>query len=75
MSMKLLGIIWLVFIVATAAFAVSAVPGSAAPDSPGVCNMFHVGDSAVGFAGMNSSSHGEGYDNMVDLVVASGCVP
>jgi hypothetical protein len=36
----------------------------------GVCNMLNVGGSAVGFAGMNNSAHGRGYDIMVfDLIV------
>ena len=59
---------------AMTAVAFAATPASAAPNSPGVCNMFHVGDSNVGFAGMSNSGNGEGFDNMMDLVEASGCL-
>jgi hypothetical protein len=37
--------------------------------------MLNVGGSAVGFAGMDNSSHGNGFDIMVfDLVIPSGCL-
>ena len=76
MNKKLITTTSLVFALATgaAASAAQAAPNNTPPDSPGVCNMFHVGDSAVGFGGMNNSSHGFGYDNMLELVTASGCL-
>jgi hypothetical protein len=76
MSKKLITTISLVVALATVGVAstASAAPNNTPPNSPGVCNMFHVGDSTVGFAGMDNSSHGQGYDEMVDLVVASGCL-
>jgi hypothetical protein len=75
---KLITTISLVVALATVGVAstASAAPNNTPPKSPGVCNMFHVGDSTVGFAGMDNSSHGQGYgyDEMFDLVVASGCL-
>jgi hypothetical protein len=71
MGKKLIATISLVLTFALAAVAFSAMPAAAAPSSPGACNMLHVGNSAIGFAGMLNSSHGQGLDNMVDLVVAS----
>jgi hypothetical protein len=76
MSKRLITTISLVFALAAAAGASTA---SANPPSDraqngqgvsGVCNMLHVGNSAVGFAGMDNSSHGNGYDIMVyDLII------
>lgn len=66
----------LAFAVALAAFA--AMPAVAAPASPGACNMLHVKNSAVGLAGMLNSGHGQGLENMMELVIASeeaGCTP
>jgi hypothetical protein len=76
MSKKLITTIALVFAVAAAATTPTALanPQNTSPNSPGVCNMFHVGSSTVGFAGMNNSSHGFGYGNMLDLVTVSGCL-
>jgi hypothetical protein len=75
---KLIATISLALLFAVAIVAFSATPAAAAPASPGACNMLHVADSAVGFAGMLNSSHGQGLDNMVDLVLtseAAGCTP
>jgi hypothetical protein len=78
MSKRLITTISLVVALATVGVAstASAAPNNTPPNSPGVCNMFHVGDSTVGFTGMNNSSHGQGYgyDEMFNLVVASGCL-
>jgi hypothetical protein len=78
MIKKQMATISVVFALATTAAAPTALaePSNTWPDSPGVCNMFHVGNSAVGFAGMNNSAHGQGfgYDNMVELVTESGCL-
>jgi hypothetical protein len=76
MGKKLIATIVMVFVVAAAALAAFAVPAAAAPASPGACNMLHVGNSTVGFAGMLNSGHGQGLDKMMELVLASeeaGC--
>jgi hypothetical protein len=76
MSKKLITTISLVFAMATAAGASTALadpPPNRADNSPGVsgvCHMLNVGGSAVGFAGMDNSAHGRGFDIMVfDLVI------
>jgi hypothetical protein len=78
MIKKQIATISVVFALATTAAAPTALaePSNRSPDSPGACNMFHVGNSTVGFAGMDNSAHGQGfgYDNMVELVTASGCL-
>lgn len=75
MSKKLIATTSLVFALATAAGASDAMAGppSGWPSSPGVCNMLHVEDSAVGLAGMANSWHGQGFDNMMALTDANGC--
>lgn len=78
MARKLITTVSLLVALAAVALAVSAAPASATPSSPGACNMLHVGNSAVGFAGMLNSGNGQGLDNMVALVLASeaaGCSP
>jgi hypothetical protein len=81
MSKKLITAMSLAFALATAAGTSTALadpPPNRADNSPGVsgvCNMLNVGGSAVGFAGMDNSSHGNGFDIMVfDLVIPSGCL-
>ncbi len=76
MSKKLITTISLVFALAVGAAAPTALaePPNGWPTNPGVCNMLHVANSAVGFAGMDNSSHGQGFDNMVDHVIAAGCL-
>ena len=75
MSRKLITTISLVFALAGAgtSTALANPPADRAHDSPGVsgvCNMLHVGNSAVWFAGMDSSAHGNGFDIMVfDLII------
>jgi hypothetical protein len=76
MSKKLITTISLVFALATACGASTALadplPDRAANGQgvAGVCNMLNVGGSAVEFAGMDNSSHGQGYDVMVfDLII------
>ena len=76
MSKKLITTMSLVFALAGAAGASTAL-ADPPPDragngqgASGVCNMLHVGNSSVGFAGMDNSSHGNGFDIMVfDLIV------
>lgn len=69
----------LAFALATAAGtagALAAPPPDRAQNgqgASGVCNMLHVGGSAVGFAGMNQSSHGNGYDIMVEDLIVPSC--
>lgn len=78
MGKKLIATISLVLAFALAAVTFLAVPAGATPASPGACNMLHVSKATVGFAGMLNSSHGQGLDNMMDLVFASeraGCSP
>jgi hypothetical protein len=61
-----------------AALAFPAVSGAVAAESPGACNMLNVGRSTVGFEGMLQSGHGQGLENMIELVLASeaaGCTP
>jgi hypothetical protein len=75
---KLIATISIALLCAVPIGAFSATPAAAAPASPGACNMVHVADSALGFAGMLNSSHGQGLENMVDLVLtseAAGCTP
>jgi hypothetical protein len=81
MSKKLTTTISLVFALATAGGASTALadppPDRAANGQgvSGVCNMLNVGGSAVGFAGMDNSLNGRGFDIMVfDLVIPSGCL-
>jgi len=78
MIKKQIAAISVVFVLATTAAAPTALaePNNVSPDRPGACNMFQVGNSTVGFAGMDNSAHGQGfgYDNMVELVTASGCL-
>jgi hypothetical protein len=77
MSKKLITTTSLVLMLAGAA-GFSAAPATATPSSPGACNMLHVSNSAVGFAGMLNSGHGQGLENMIELVLASeaaGCTP
>jgi hypothetical protein len=53
----------------------SAVPATAAPSSPGACNMMNV--SGQGMDGMGKAS-AQGLGNMMELVAASfaaGCSP
>ena len=76
MGKKLTTTISLAFALATAGSASIALadppPDRAANGQgvSGVCNMLNVGGSAVGFAGMNNSANGQGYDIMVfDLIV------
>ena len=77
MSKKLITTIALIFALGAAgASTASAVPPTTRAQNAqgvgaqGVCNMLHVANSAVGFAGMNNSDHGSGYDIMVyDLVI------
>ena len=73
MTRKLIATIALVAALWAAA-ALSAAPAVGAPDSPGACNMFHVANSAVGFEGMLNSGNGQGLENMMALVEASGCL-
>jgi hypothetical protein len=78
MGKNLIATVTLVLTFALAAVAFLAVPAAAAPASPGACNMLHVGNATVGFTGMLNSSHGQGLDNMMALVLASegsGCSP
>jgi hypothetical protein len=78
MTKRLVTTIALASALATAASASTAlaVPPSDTPNNrPGVCNMLHVGGSAVGFAGMNNSAHGNGYVIMLyDLIIPAGCL-
>jgi hypothetical protein len=78
MIKKQIATISVAFALATTAAAPTALaePSNMSPNSPGACNMFHVGNSTVEFAGMDNSAHGQGfgYDNMVELVTASGCL-
>jgi hypothetical protein len=63
---------------AAAALAFPATSGAVAEASPGACNMLNVSRSAVGFDGMLQSGHGQGLENMIELVNASeaaGCTP
>jgi hypothetical protein len=77
MSKRLITTTSLVLMLAAAA-GFSAASAAATPSSPGACNMLHVTNSAVGFAGMLNSGHGQGLENMIDFVFASeaaGCTP
>jgi hypothetical protein len=63
---------------AIVALAFPATSGAVAAASPGACNMLNVSRSAVGFEGMLQSGHGQGLENMIELVLASeaaGCTP
>jgi hypothetical protein len=63
---------------AAATLAFPATSGAVAAGSPGACNMLNVTRSAVGFDGMLQSGHGQGLENMIELVLASeaaGCTP
>jgi hypothetical protein len=79
MGKKLITTISLVFALATAGAASTALadppPDRAANGQgvSGVCNMLNVGSSAVGFAGMNNSAHGQGYDIMVFDLILPAC--
>jgi hypothetical protein len=79
MSKKLITTIVLVFALATAVGASTALadplPNRAenGQGASGVCNMLNVGGSAVGFTGMNNSSHGNGYDNMANDLIFPAC--
>src|SRR5438093_13328709 len=71
MSKKLITTISLVFALAVAGGASTALadpPADRAANGQGVsgvCNMLNVGGSAVGVAGVDKSSHGQGCDIMV----------
>jgi hypothetical protein len=75
MSKKLITTISLVFAlaVAGASTALADPPADRAANGQGVagvCNMLNVGGSAVEFAGMDNSAHGQGYDIMkFDLII------
>jgi hypothetical protein len=75
MSKKLITTISLAFALATAAGTSTALadpPPDRAQNGQGVlgvCNMLNVDGSAVGFAGMNQSAHGNGYDIMADDLI------
>jgi hypothetical protein len=82
MSNKLITTISLVFALAAAAGGASTAladpPADRADNGQGVtgvCNMLHVGSSEVQFDGMNNSSHGLGYDIMVDDLIFPACFP
>lgn len=78
MSRKLIARVVLASSFAAAAIAFPATSGATAPASPGACNMLNVSRSAVGFEGMLQSGHGQGLENMIELVLASeaaGCTP
>jgi hypothetical protein len=78
MSKKLIARVALASSFTAAAVAFPATSAATAPASPGACNMLNVGNSAVGFAGMLNSSHGQGLENMIELINASeaaGCTP
>ena len=82
MSKKLITTISLVFALATAAGGASTALADPPPDRAanghgvsGVCNMLNVDGSAVGFEGMDNSSHGRGYDIMVDDLIIPACFP
>jgi hypothetical protein len=81
MSKKLITTISIVFALATAGSTSTAL-ADPPPDraengqgAQGVCNMLHVGGSAVGFDGMNNSAHGNGYDNMANDLIIPACFP
>ena len=82
MSKKLITTISFVFALATAAGGASTALADTPPDRAangqgvsGVCNMLNVDGSAVGFEGMDNSSHGRGYDIMVNDLIIPACFP